>query len=157
MARVKNINRYPLAAYSQLFEEAREWANRNQVFGITCSTYKEAEARRFELYAFIRALLKSQEPEHIARAKEYQGFKLVLFKTGINDQTSLQFQSYDNTGFAIDIMKQVQLSREKRKEIFDDSGAPAPVPPQTLTIPAQNEAQSNILAALGYGKKETGT
>lgn len=157
MARVKNINRYPLAAYAQLFEEARELANKNQIFGITCLTYKEAESRRFELYGFMRALRKSTEPSHIERLNEFQSFKLTLLKTGNGDETILQFQAYDNTKFALDIMKQVQISRERRQETLDDTGAPAPVPPQTLTIPAQNEAQSNILAALGYGKKETGT
>lgn len=157
MARVKNINRYPLAAYAQLFEEARELANKNQIFGITCLTYKEAESRRFELYGFMRALRKSTEPSHIERLNEFQSFKLTLLKTGNGDETILQFQAYDNTKFALDIMKQVQISREKRQETSNDTGAQAPAPPLHLPALGLNEIQVDLLTALGYGKKETGT
>src|SRR3990172_5600566 len=111
MARTRHLDKYPISAYAELFTLARDTATAGKIYRLLCSDYKQAISRRFEFYAFIRALSKSSELVDQNMAKEFRGFKLTLLKTGEGDKTYIEFQAWDRTAIALDIMEQVRAFR----------------------------------------------
>jgi hypothetical protein len=134
MARARSIDKYPVAAFAAMFEMARRAADSNKTYRLMCETRKQAESRRFEFYAFIRALTKSSEIAHQQMAKDYRSFKLTLMKTGEGDTTYLEFQAWDRTALALDIMAQVQAF-EKAEGLTTDE---VHVVPSNEPLPPRN-------------------
>lgn len=163
MARIRSIDKYPIAAYVELFTLARQAADMGKTYRLLCDTQKQAMTRRFEFYSFIRALSKSPEQSCINMAKEFRGFKLTLSPTGDDDKTFLQFEAWDRTAFALDIMAQVAAFRAE-SGILPDTQAQAqtekveeiasPFVPITSVVETEDNAQMAVFKKLGYGGNE---
>jgi hypothetical protein len=131
MARTRNIDKYPLEAYIAMFTAARAFANTGKIYPLSCANRKEAIRRRFEFYTFLRALNKSPEAAHQHMAQEFRGFKLTLLSTGKGEETLIQFEAWDKTALALDIMAQVKTALEAaglNESAPAETGAQAPVP-----------------------------
>ena len=160
MARARSIDKYPIAAYAELFTLARQAADSGKTYRLLCETKKDAMTRRFEFYSFIRALSKSAEPAAENMAKEFRGFKLTLMPTGDGDKTYIQFEAWDRTALAQDIMAQIAAFRAETG-ILPDTQAQAqttqaeevasPYAPISSVVEETGSAQMDAFRKLGYG------